>query len=285
MYFNSNIKFLRKHRHRTQDDIAFALNMKRSTLSGYENGVSEPNLEALVAFSKYFGIAIDTLVKVDLSTISLSQLSQLERGYDVHLKGSNLRVLATTVNNDNNENIELVSRIYQGAADVHDALPLARPQIPHLPNQRRLDAAHSRWFLRHGRVCPRLDLHPQRAAVHRAHARRRHRLQNRGQQNRAREQTDAQFIKPTLSALRFGRLRYQRGVEICALHQRGNARAAREPLPRGTTSANRPRTETAGGGDTVEIEYLRSNISQKRTTRIFCVLRVYYANCAYYFHR
>ena len=102
MYFNSNIKFLRKHRHRTQDDIAFALNMKRSTLSGYENGVSEPNLEALVAFSKYFGIAIDTLVKVDLSGISPSQLSQLERGYDVHLKGSNLRVLATTVNNDNN---------------------------------------------------------------------------------------------------------------------------------------------------------------------------------------
>jgi len=109
MYFNSNIKFLRKHRNRTQDDVAFSLNMKRSTLSGYENGVSEPNLEALVAFSKYFGIAIDTLVKVDLSSISLSQLSQLERGYDVHLKGSNLRVLATTVNNDNNENIELVA--------------------------------------------------------------------------------------------------------------------------------------------------------------------------------
>ena len=109
MYINSNIKFLRKHRNRTQDDVAFALNTKRSTLSGYENGVAEPNLEALVAFSKYFGIAIDTLVKVDLSTISPSQLSQLERGYDVHLKGSNLRVLATTVNQSNDENIELVT--------------------------------------------------------------------------------------------------------------------------------------------------------------------------------
>ena len=109
MYIHSNIKFLRKHRNRTQDDVAFALNMKRSTLSGYENGVAEPNLEALVAFSKYFGIAIDTLVKVDLSTISPSQLSQLERGYDVHLKGSNLRVLATTVNQSNDENIELVT--------------------------------------------------------------------------------------------------------------------------------------------------------------------------------
>lgn len=109
MYFSSNIKFLRKHRGRTQDDVAFALNMKRSTLSGYENEVSEPNLEALVAFSKYFGIAIDTLVKVDLSTISMSQLSQLERGFDPYLKGNGLRVLATTVSPDNHENIELVT--------------------------------------------------------------------------------------------------------------------------------------------------------------------------------
>ena len=109
MYFSSNIKFLRKHRGRTQDDVAFALNMKRSTLSGYENEVAEPNIDALVAFSKYFGIAIDTLVKVDLTAISPSQLAQLERGYDVHLKGGNLRVLATTVNPDNEENIELVT--------------------------------------------------------------------------------------------------------------------------------------------------------------------------------
>ena len=109
MYFSSNIKFLRKHRGRTQDDVAFSLNMKRSTLSGYENEVAEPNLEALMAFSKYFGIAIDTLVKVDLSGISPAQLLQLERGYDPYLKGSNLRVLATTVNADNCENIELVS--------------------------------------------------------------------------------------------------------------------------------------------------------------------------------
>ena len=109
MFFSSNIKFLRKHRGCTQDDVAFALNMKRSTLSGYENEVAEPNLEALVAFSKYFHIAIDTLVKVDLSTFSEHQLFQLERGSDVHLKGSNLRVLATTITPDNNENIELVT--------------------------------------------------------------------------------------------------------------------------------------------------------------------------------
>jgi len=109
MYFKDNIKLLRKRKGRTQEDVAFALEMKRSTLSGYENGVAQPNLNALIRFSEYYGIAIDTLVKVDLSSLSGSQLSQLERGYDIYVKGSNLRILTTTVDQDNKENIELVN--------------------------------------------------------------------------------------------------------------------------------------------------------------------------------
>ena len=108
MYFSNNIKLLRKRKGRTQDEVAHALKMKRSTLSGYENDVSLPTVNALIAFSKYFGIAIDTLVLVNLDSLSESHLSQLERGGDVYLKGSNIRVLATTVNNMNEENIELV---------------------------------------------------------------------------------------------------------------------------------------------------------------------------------
>lgn len=107
-HFSNNIKFLRKRRNRTQDDLAFALNIKRSTLSGYENQVAQPGMESLVAFSKYFNVSVDTLIKVDLSGLSESQLNQLERGYDVYIRGSNLRVLTTTVDHQNNENIELV---------------------------------------------------------------------------------------------------------------------------------------------------------------------------------
>jgi len=109
MYFNTNIKLLRKRKGRTQDDVAYALDMKRSTLSGYENQVAQPSIEVLLAFSGYFNVAIDTLLKVDLSVLSESQLTQLERGYDVYIKGSNLRVLTTTVDSNDNENIELVS--------------------------------------------------------------------------------------------------------------------------------------------------------------------------------
>jgi len=108
MYFTSNIKFLRKRRGRTQDDVAAALNLKRSTLSGYENGVAQPGIDILVSFSGYFNMSIDTLLKIDMTKLSESQLGELERGYDAYVRGSNLRVLTTTVNAENRENIELV---------------------------------------------------------------------------------------------------------------------------------------------------------------------------------
>jgi len=109
MYFTSNIKFLRKRRGRTQDDVAVALNLKRSTLSGYENGVAQPGIDILVSFSGYFNMSIDTLLKIDMTSLSESQLGELERGYDAYIKGSNLRVLTTTVDPGNRENIELVA--------------------------------------------------------------------------------------------------------------------------------------------------------------------------------
>lgn len=108
MIFENNIKLLRQRRGRTQDEVATLLSMKRSTLSGYENGVAQPNIETIMIFSNYFHVAIDTLLKIDLSKLSEFQLSELERGNDVFIRGSNLRVLATTVDKKDNENIELV---------------------------------------------------------------------------------------------------------------------------------------------------------------------------------
>ena len=108
MYFDSNIKLLRKRKKLTQDEVAEQLKMKRSTLSGYENRVAQPGLDILLLFSAYYKISVDTILKVDLGKLSETQLRQLEHGEDVFLKGGNLRVLASTVNADNQENIELV---------------------------------------------------------------------------------------------------------------------------------------------------------------------------------
>jgi transcriptional regulator with XRE-family HTH domain len=145
MYFKNNIKILRRRRGRTQDDVAFALEMKRPTLSGYENGVAQPNMDALIKFSNYYGVAIDTLVKVDLGKLTESQFSQLERGYDIYIKGSNLRVLTTTVGTDNEENIELVNEKAKagyatGFADPEYIRILPTFRMPFLSRQKKYRA-------------------------------------------------------------------------------------------------------------------------------------------------
>lgn len=145
MYFNSNIKFLRKRKGCTQDDVAYTLDMKRSTLSGYENKVAEPSIDTLVSFSKYYNVAIDTLVKIDLTELSESQLSQLERGYDVYITGSKLRVLTTTVDNENEENIELINEkakagYANGYADPEYIKVLPAFQLPFLSRQKKYRA-------------------------------------------------------------------------------------------------------------------------------------------------
>lgn len=141
-YFSNNLKFLRKRRRRTQDDVAHALGMKRSTYSGYENNVAEPGLDTLMALSGYFRVAVDTLLRVDLGQLSQSQLYQLEHGSDVYIRGSNLRVLATTVDKENRENIELVPEQAKagyrtGYADPDFISELPRYQLPFLSQEKK----------------------------------------------------------------------------------------------------------------------------------------------------
>lgn len=108
MMFAQNIRLLRKRQKRSQEEIALALDIKRSSLSGYENGTAEPNFATLLRFSEYFNVTLDKLLKVDLTQLSESQLSEIERGFDIDVTGNRMRVLATTVDTENEENIELV---------------------------------------------------------------------------------------------------------------------------------------------------------------------------------
>jgi len=142
MYLASNLKLLRKRKGKTQSDVALALGIKRPTYSGYENGVAEPDASSLIALSQYFHIAIDTLLKIDLSTLSEYQLGELERGNDVYLAGSKLRVLATTVDRSNEENIELVPEKAKagyatGFADPEYIKELPLFQLPFLSKQKK----------------------------------------------------------------------------------------------------------------------------------------------------
>ncbi len=143
MSFNSNIKLLRQRRKLTQDFVAGELGVSRSTVNSYENGsVVNPTLEALMSFSKFFRISIDTMVKMDLAKFSEFQMSELERGHDVFVTGARLRVLATTVDSNNRENIEVVpikakAGYKNGFADPEFIKKLPTFQLPILFGDRK----------------------------------------------------------------------------------------------------------------------------------------------------
>jgi len=62
----------------------------------------------MMRFADYFGIALDSFLRVNLETASPSQLKSILEGSDAFVKGRKLRVVATTVGADNIDNIELV---------------------------------------------------------------------------------------------------------------------------------------------------------------------------------
>jgi transcriptional regulator with XRE-family HTH domain len=109
IFLGSNIKFLRNQKNKSQEDLATILEMSRAKLNSYENCIRSnmPN-EDLVAVAEYFKISIDALLKHDLSKIGEFKLKQLQAGNDVFITGSKLRILATTVDSNNVENIEVV---------------------------------------------------------------------------------------------------------------------------------------------------------------------------------
>ncbi len=143
MYFNSNIRILRQRKKRTQEILAGEMGLTRSTLNSYESGtIINPTIEALIAFSDYFKMSIDTLIKVDLFNLSEAKLRDLELGHDDFMRGTKLRVLTTTVNNQNRENIEVVplkakAGYKSGYADPEFIKKLPVFQLPILFKERK----------------------------------------------------------------------------------------------------------------------------------------------------
>ncbi|WP_200978235.1 helix-turn-helix domain-containing protein [Echinicola sp. 20G] len=109
LFWSSNIKFLRKRKKMSQMELAEKLNISRPKVNTHENGhVKNPPMADMVLFADFFRMSIDSLVKVDLSKLSELKIRDLEAGNDVYLKGGSIRILATTVDSDNRENVELV---------------------------------------------------------------------------------------------------------------------------------------------------------------------------------
>lgn len=72
-FLGKNLRYLRKQSSKTQSEIAALIKKGQTTVGNWENGISEPNLEELLIISNYFDIPLDTLLKADLSEMSLFQ--------------------------------------------------------------------------------------------------------------------------------------------------------------------------------------------------------------------
>lgn len=141
MYIHQNLKILRKRKGMTQQEVATAIEINRSSLAGYESQI-QPDLALLIKFSDFFNVTIDTMVKVDLSKMSERQLRELDNGMDAYYSGNKLRVLATTVDSQNRDNIEVVglrakASYLAGYADPEFISELPMANLPFLERSKK----------------------------------------------------------------------------------------------------------------------------------------------------
>ncbi|MBR2639694.1 MAG: helix-turn-helix transcriptional regulator [Oscillospiraceae bacterium] len=57
------LKVLRKKNRITQRDLAIALHISQTSVSKYERGESEPDLEMIIKMADFFGVSIDEFVR------------------------------------------------------------------------------------------------------------------------------------------------------------------------------------------------------------------------------
>lgn len=108
MVIGNNLKLLRKLTKKSQEDVAAALGLTRSSYSGYENGIAEPGIETIVSLSSFFAIPIDALLTKDFSTFTDSDWATIKSGLYADINGKNLRVLTAVVDHNEEELIEMI---------------------------------------------------------------------------------------------------------------------------------------------------------------------------------
>ncbi len=137
MNFNQNLSYLRtQYESRlSQQKLADALGFKKSTLAAWESGRANPSFEDMLKIADYFKISTDDLLTLDLSAAQ-------EKPW---IKEDNLRVLVTSVNSQNQENIEYVpvramGGYAQGYGDIDYIGELPAFQLPFLSQDKKYRA-------------------------------------------------------------------------------------------------------------------------------------------------
>lgn len=97
--FAKNIRVLRNLKKLSQDQLSSELDIPRSRLGSYEEGRAEPPYDLLVKIADYFHLAVDALVRGDLSKTDPETLINI---------GKNRILFPIQVDKNNNDLVEVV---------------------------------------------------------------------------------------------------------------------------------------------------------------------------------
>lgn len=128
---SSNLKYLRKQKGWTQEGFANEIGVKRSLIGAYEEGRADPRISTLLKMANVFGLSLDDLISTDLQTESPGKVKTTTK----------TKVIAITVDQEDNENIELVPQkasagYMEGYADPDYVKDLPKFHLPNLPKNR-----------------------------------------------------------------------------------------------------------------------------------------------------
>lgn len=125
----SNLKYLRLQKGLSQEQLAENLGITRSRLGAYEENRNEPSIDLLIAISDYFHVAVDALVRGDLTKTSLDGLMKV---------GKNRMLFPVLIDEEGRDVVEMVplkasAGYLKGYADPEYMERLPRMKLPFLP--------------------------------------------------------------------------------------------------------------------------------------------------------
>ncbi len=128
-FLASNLRFLRKQKNITQNDLADQLDVQRTMISAYEDGRSEPKLATLQKLADIFEVEVGEILEHDIETLGRKALQK---------RGINILTIATDENDQ--ENITLVGQkasagYLNGFADPEYMETLPQFHLPNLSRQ------------------------------------------------------------------------------------------------------------------------------------------------------
>ncbi|POY37520.1 transcriptional regulator [Solitalea longa] len=133
---SQNLKYLRKRKGITQQQLADNLEVKRAVIGAYEEDRAEPKTELLIKMANLFSISVDEFISERINDKWFAKKEKTAEE-EKNNAASGLRILSITVDSEQNENIELIpakasAGYLNGYADPQYVAELPKFHLPFL---------------------------------------------------------------------------------------------------------------------------------------------------------